>query len=163
VRLHGAWNDESISAIKCHVGCVPHTKQLPQQPARVDPDLINRMRVYRVACELVASAWDDAAVLANHPITTHVAPQLYAAVASIAANIGEGYSRSSGRDRARIFEYALGSARESVVWYQAAKILSEPALAERLAALDEIKRMLLAIIPRERSRLIRPGRVKPDD
>ena len=78
---------------------------------------------------------------------------------SIAANIGEGYSRSSGRDRARFFEYALGSAKESGIWYRAAvRVLDHPTVASRMAVLEEIQRMLQAVIPRERDRTIRPGR-----
>ena len=90
-------------------------------------------------------------------MTEKVSGQLYAAVGSIAANIGEGYSRSSGRDRARIFEYALGSARESMTWYRSAEpILGPEIVGTRLDTLEEIRRLLLAVIPRERDRLIRP-------
>jgi four helix bundle protein len=122
------------------------------------------MRVYEVASSLMELSWDDATVLHHHPLTKDVAPQLYSAVVSIAANLAEGYSRSSGRDRARIFEYALGSARESSVWYKAsAKVLGDSIVAARGDQLEEIKRMLLAIIPRERTRLIRPTRAGKAD
>ncbi|MFL5639959.1 MAG: four helix bundle protein [Gemmatimonadaceae bacterium] len=91
-------------------------------------------------------------------ITEKMSGQLYAAVASISANLGEGYSRSSGRDRARIFEYALSSVRESMSWYRsAAPVLGPEVVRARLDLLEEIRRLLLAIIPRERNRLIRPG------
>ncbi|MEO8194839.1 MAG: four helix bundle protein, partial [Gemmatimonadales bacterium] len=60
-------------------------------------------------------------MLRAHPLTQEIAGQLYTAVGSIAANIREGYYRSSGKDRARIFEYALGSAGESEEWYDAAE------------------------------------------
>ena len=94
-------------------------------------------------------------------MTEKVSGQLYAAVGSIAANLGEGYSRSSGRDRARIFEYALGSVRESMSWYESAEpVLSAEVVRERLDRLEEIRRLLLAIIPRERDRLIRPSKPK---
>ena len=86
--------------------------------------------------------------------------QLYAAVGSVMANIAEGYSRSSGRDRARIFEYALGSVRESMTWYRSAEpVLGAGVACGRLDTLEEIRRLLLAIIPRERSRLIRPAKL----
>ena len=115
------------------------------------------MRAYQLACALVADSWTDAERLRHHPVTEMIAGQLYAAVGSIAANIGEGYSRSSGRDRARIFEYALGSARESITWYRSAEpVLGAGIVSGRLDTLEEIRRMLLAIIPRERGRLIRP-------
>ena len=64
------------------------------------------MRAYRLARELLADSWADAERLRHHRVTETVSSQLYASVGSIAANLGEGYSRRSGRDRARIFEYA---------------------------------------------------------
>jgi four helix bundle protein len=115
------------------------------------------MRVFRLARGLIADSWIDAERLRHHCVTEKVADQLYTAVCSIAANLGEGYSRSSGRDRARIFEYALGSARESMTWYESAEpVLGAEVVRERLDKLEEVRRMLLAIIPRERDRLIRP-------
>jgi len=114
------------------------------------------MRAYCLARELLAVSWSDAEKLSVNQMTEKLAGQLYAAIGSIAANIGEGYSRSSGKDRARIFEYALGSVRESMIWYHAAKpVLGDPA-RERLDKLEEIRRLLLAMIPRERGKLIRP-------
>ena len=116
------------------------------------------MRSYQLASELRKLAWDDAEKLCEHPITTEVAPQLYRAVGSIAANLAEGYSRSSGKDRARIFEYALGSARETIEWYQSSlPVLGEEIVREREEILVEIRRLLIATIPRERTRTIRPA------
>jgi len=89
--------------------------QPPSAGASRDP--LSRMRAYQLARALVADSWRDAERLRHHPVTEKVSGQLYAAVGSIAANLGEGYSRSSGKDRARIFEYALGSVRESMTWY----------------------------------------------
>jgi len=88
-----------------------------------------------------------------------VSSQLYAAVGSIVANLGEGYAHASGKDRARIFEYALGSTRESIAWFRAAEpVLGPDIVARRVEKLDEIRVMLKAIIPRERDRLIRPSK-----
>jgi len=116
------------------------------------------MRAYELARELLADSWSDAEKLRHLAVTEKVSGQLYAAVGSIAANLGEGYSRSSGRDRARIFEYALGSVRESMAWYESgAPILGVEVLEMRLNKLEEIRRLLLFIIPRERDRLIRPA------
>src|SRR5438270_10912277 len=107
--------------------------------------------------EVATDCWDDAEKLTHNEISRRIAGQLYAAVSSIAANLGEGYSRSSGRDRAKIFEYALGSTRESMMWYRiGVRILGREVVASRLEKLEEIRRLLLAIIPRERGRLIRP-------
>ena len=122
-------------------------------------DPLERMRVYQLAKILLKEAFPDAEVLRAHPITVETAGQLYTAVGSIAANIREGYYRSSGKDRARIFEYALGSAGEAEEWYDAgAPVLGTEKADERNKILREIQRMLKAIIPRERDRLIRPNR-----
>ena len=116
------------------------------------------MRAYQISCDLLDSAWADAEKLVQHRITVKVGGQLYAAVGSIQANLAEGYSRSSGRDRARIFEYALGSIRESMIWYDASvHVLGPEIIRERAQMLEELRRLLLAIIPRERDRLIRPA------
>ena len=120
------------------------------------------MRAYQLARELSEVSWADAEKLKKHRVTDRIAGQLYAAVGSIAANIAEGYSRSSGRERARFFEYSLGSVRESMTWYRTTKqVLGEVVANERLDKLEHIRRLLLAIIPRERDRLIRP--LNPSD
>jgi four helix bundle protein len=122
-------------------------------------DPLERMRVYQLAKALLPSSFEDAEVLRGHPITKEIASQLYTAVGSIAANIREGYYRSSGKDRARIFEFALGSAGESEEWYDAGEPVRGSERTEtRRKTLREIQRMLKAIIPRERHRLIRPHR-----
>ena len=121
-------------------------------------DPLFRMRAYRLAVELLEVAWQDAKTLSDHTVTERMSGQLYAAVSSIGSNIGEGYSRSSGKDRARVFEFALGSVRESIHWYRASRpVLGETILA-RLNILEELRRLLLAIIPRERGRPMPPTR-----
>ena len=78
--------------------------------------------------------------------------QLYRAVGSICANIQEGYSRGTGKDRARFYEYALGSARESRGWYyRGRKILADIVVQHRLNLLNQIIRLLLTMIPQQRS------------
>ena len=129
-----------------------------QLPVTVDTshDPLTRMRVYQLATELGPDCFQDATALVENPITEKVAGQLYAAVGSIAANISEGYSRSSGKERAHIFEYALGSVRESMSWYETAKpILGDELTTERRNRLEEMRRLLLAIIPRERGKTMK--------
>jgi four helix bundle protein len=116
-------------------------------------DPLTRMRVFQLAAELIPHAYEDAKALRAEPITEEIAGQLYAAVCSIEANISEGYSRSSGKDRARIFEYALGSVRESMSWYKSSTpVLGSSTTKDRRDLLEEMRRLLLAIIPRERGR-----------
>jgi four helix bundle protein len=114
------------------------------------------MQVYQLARALTPDCWTDALVLTKDSITEDIAKQLYGSVGSISANLGEGYSRSSGKDRARIFEYALGSVRESIEWYQTSlPVLGEEVVENRLKRLESMRRLLLAIIPRERGRRLK--------
>jgi four helix bundle protein len=114
------------------------------------------MRVAQLAEELVPDSYVDASAVLNNPITCEIAPQLYAAVCSIDANISEAYSRSSRKDRALRFEYALGSVRESMSWYKSAlPALDEERVVDRRNRLEEMRRLLLAIIPRERGKTMK--------
>ena len=128
---------------------------------RVRPDVRSdplwRMAAYRLALYCIDVAWADVRTLARDRVTEPVAGQLYRALGSIGANLAEGYSRSSGPDRVRMFEYALGSARESIVWYGAsAAVLGDATVAARQATLQRIVQLLLVAIPAERKRSIRP-------
>jgi four helix bundle protein len=116
-------------------------------------DLVWRLPAYHLAAYALHVAWSDVDRLRKVAVTAPIAGQLYRALGSIGANIAEGYSRSSGRDRVRLYEYALGSARESVVWYHAARpVIGASVVARREETLPRILRMLLMVIPRERGR-----------
>ena len=123
--------------------------------ARFKVDRLWRMRAYRLACYLGDIGWADVQRLSAEPLTREIGAQLFAALGSIRANLGEGYSRSGGRARALAFEYALGSTRESREWYRhASPVLGLPCVEARTDTLEEIIRLLLTIIPRERDRKI---------
>ena len=114
------------------------------------------MRVHELAVKLIPDCYEDAMLVRAEPITEEIAPQLYEAVCSIDANISEAYSRSSRKERAMRFEYALGSVRESMSWYKSVKsVLGEEVVKDRRDRLEEMRRMLLAIIPRERGRTMK--------
>lgn len=152
-----------VEALRCWVlGFVRVQWRMHREPpssGRNTRDPLGRMRAYQLARELRVECWTDVERLCRHPAMAKVSGQLYTAIGSIAANLGEGYSRSSGRDRSRIFEYALGSVRESVSWYESAEpVLGAEVVGSRLEKLEEVRRLLLAIIPRERDRIIRPHR-----
>jgi len=84
--------------------------------------------------------------------TIGLSDQLYRATGSIGANISEGYSRSTGKDRARLYEYALGSARESRDWYFKGRfILGERVVEYRLTLLEEIIKLLITMVPDQRA------------
>ena len=134
-------------------------KKVAEFPDCESSDPVANMRVYQLAYKLRPACLEDAEIIRENAITERIAGQLYTAVGSIPANLVEGYSRSSGRDRARIFEYSLGSARESIEWYRSSEHLLEPAIFhDRIDVLNEIARILIAVIPRERVRTIRPSK-----
>ena len=119
-------------------------------------DPLRRMRVQNLAEELIPDAFDDAKKLIAEPVTSEIAPQLYAAVVGISANIGEAYSRTSGKERALRFEYALGEVRESMSWYNGGTpVLGAEITTDRRTRLEEMRRILLAIIPRERGKTMK--------
>jgi len=109
------------------------------------------MEVYRLATFAGDLAWKDVCKLTVDRRMVGMADQLYRAAGSIAANLAEGYSRQSGKDQARFYEYALGSARETRHWYyQGRHGLPPPVVAHRMQLLTQIARHLLAIIPAQR-------------
>ena len=61
------------------------------------------MEAYRLALFAADLGWHDVTKLAGDRRKLDLAGQLYRALGSIEANIPEGYSRGSGRDRARFY------------------------------------------------------------
>jgi four helix bundle protein len=125
-------------------------------PLTLKRDALWRMRVYRLSLFLSDLGWPDVILLSQDRRTFSLSDQLNRALGSISSNVAEGYSRGSGRDRARFYEYALGSARESRDWYYKARYVLGPEVTQhRLALLSEVIRLLLTIIPCERSGALR--------
>ena len=125
-------------------------------PPEIKEDPVWAMRSYRLGLFLIAVAWNDASRLGRERSTRELSGQLYSAVGSISAHIAEGYSKESGRDQARFYEHALGSARESVVWYYAARpALGADTIDQRLRVIAELRRLLTAMIVNQRKR--KPG------
>jgi four helix bundle protein len=119
-------------------------------------DILWKMSVYRIALFIGDLSWFDVTKLVKDLRTIGLSEQLYEAVGSVGANIAEGYSRSSGKDRARFMEYSLGSARESRDWYYKGRhILTDEVAQHRIQLLTQIIRLLLTMTPKERGRTIR--------
>ncbi|WP_412060230.1 four helix bundle protein [Rubrivirga sp. IMCC45206] len=128
-------------------------------PESIRGDVLWRMTVYRLALFLGDLSWDDVTTLHRDGRTRRIADQLYRAVGSISANVAEGYSRGSGKDRARFYEYSLGSAREARDWYfKGRHLLGAEITTHRLDLLAEICRQLLGTIRNQPGRSLRePG------
>jgi len=121
-------------------------------PAEITGDSLWKMEAYRLALFAADLGWHDVTKLTGDRRTLDVASQLYRALGSIEANISEGYSRGTGRDRARFYEYALGSARESRGWYYKGRhVLLEAVAEHRSRLLTHVICLLLAMIPDQRA------------
>jgi four helix bundle protein len=110
------------------------------------------MVTYRKALFLSDLTWSDVTKLVADRRTISLGDQLCRAVGSIGANLAEGYSRGSAKDRIRFFEYSLGSAREARDWYfKGRHVLGIEVFDHRGDLLQDIIRLLLTIIPRQRN------------
>ena len=129
---------------------------LKSVPVEITGDSLWKMKAYRLGVFVADVGWHDVTKLMQDRRTLRVADQLYRSLGSISANLAEGYSRGTGKDRARFYEYALGSARESRDWYYKSRhILPEQVIQHRLRLLTEIIRLLLTMVPQQRNHVLR--------
>jgi len=141
-------------------GPINYEQWLASVPAEVTEDALWRTEVYRLALFLGDLAWYDVRKLAKNPSMISLSDQLYRATGSISANISEGYSRTSGKEQARFYEYALGSAREARDWYfKSRHVLGQVVIEHRLKLLAQIIRQLLKMVPKYREKRIHEERV----
>jgi four helix bundle protein len=125
-------------------------------PETITADSLWKMQAYRFALFLADIGWQDVTKLMQDRRTIGLADQLYRSLGSIGANLAEGYSRGTGKDRARFYEYALGSARESRDWYYKGRhVLGETAVRHRMDLLAQVIRLLLTMVPQQRQRILR--------
>lgn len=125
-------------------------------PKAIRDDSLWKMDAYRLSLFASDLAWHDVTKLVKDKRTEEIADQLYRAIGSISANLAEGYSRGTGKDRARFYEYALGSARESRDWYYKARfVLSNEVAEHRINWLTRIIQLLLKMIPQQRGRVLK--------
>ena len=121
-------------------------------PTVIRSDSLWRVEAYRLSLFLSDLAWEDATTLLNDERTRGIANQLYRAAGNISANISEGYSRHTGKQRALYYEYALGSVRETRDWYYKGRhILSKAVVDHRLELSTSIIRLALKMTYHERT------------
>jgi four helix bundle protein len=121
-------------------------------PETLRRDPLWTVTTYRFALFLADLCWQDVTKLERERRTAGLCDQLYRAVGSVGANLAEGYSRSTGKERAHFYEYSLGSARESRHWYhQGRHVLGEDVLQHRFGLLDQIIRLLVTMVPQQRN------------
>jgi four helix bundle protein len=125
-------------------------------PETITGDSLWKIRAYRLALFLSDLGWHEITRLMRDRRTISLSDQLCRALGSIGANLAEGYSPGTGKDRARFYEYSLGSARESRDWYYKGRhILGETVAQHRLQLLTEVVRLLLTMVPQQRGRILR--------
>lgn len=114
------------------------------------------LEVYRLGFFIADITWDDTEALFKNPSTRNAADQIRRSLDGISANIAEGYSRSTGKDRARYFEYALGEAREARDRiYKVRRALKPEVVEHRMKILTQIVKISNSFIPNQRKRGIR--------
>ena len=129
--------------------------QFEQWPKQPPPDLVGdpiwRMTAYRISLFMADLVRLDARKLFDLGAPSHKTNQLESSVESVEANLSEGYSKFSGKDRARFFEIALASAREARGWYRrSSPWLGSQEAAERQMMLTQVIKILTVAIPDER-------------
>lgn len=121
-------------------------------PEEITNDSLWTVEAYRLGLFAADLGWYDVTKLMSDKRTLSLSGQLYRSLGSISANIAEGYSRGTGKDRARFYEYALGSAREARDWYYKGRhILGVEMVNHRVRFLTQIIRLSLTMIPQQRS------------
>ena len=114
-------------------------------PNVIKEDSLWTVEAYRLSLFLADICWHDAKKLSKDSCTRSLSDQLYRSVGSMSANIEEGYSKHSSKDRARFYEYALSSARESVANH-------------RMELATQVIRLLIKMVPDQRG-----YKIKEDD
>ena len=76
-------------------------------PVEITGDTLWRVEAYRLALFVCELGWHDVTKLMRDGRTSALADQLYRSLGSVSANLAEGYSRGTGRDRARFYEYSF--------------------------------------------------------
>jgi four helix bundle protein len=120
-------------------------------PRVIKEDSLWTVEAYRLSLFLADISWQDVTKLSKDKRTYSLSDQLYLSVGSMSANIEEGYSKQSSKDRARFYEYALGSARESRGWYYKGRHILGGSIAEhRMEFTTQIIRLLIKMVPDQR-------------
>lgn len=123
-----------------------------QVPEDLKSDVVWRIEGYRISLFLSDVCWYDTQQLIDNKRFA-LADQLYRSVGSISANIIEGYSRFSNKEKARFYEIALGSAREARDWYfKSRHILTIDKTEIRIKKLTSIIKLLHVMIVDQRKR-----------
>lgn len=119
-------------------------------PIEMKEDVAWRLEAYRLGLFLSDACWKDTEKIIEIKRFS-LADQLYRSVGSISANIIEGYSRRSKKEKARFYEISLGSAREARDWYfKSRHAISYDLSYTRIKMLTSIIKLLQSMITDQR-------------
>jgi four helix bundle protein len=125
-------------------------------PKCISDDDLWHVKAYRLGLFVADIGWADVTKLSRDRRTIGLSDQLCRSLAGISSTIAEGYSRSTGKERARYYEFALGSARESRDHYFKGRyILGDAVVEHRLKVLTRIVQLTLKMIPDQRRKNIK--------
>jgi four helix bundle protein len=128
-------------------------------PQCMRDDSLWNIEAYRLALFVSEIGWHDVTKLSKDRRTRSLSDQLNRALNGISATIAEGYSRGTGMERARFYEYALGSAREARdEYYKARHVLGEKVTEHRMDLLTQITKLALTMVTDQRRSNIRLNR-----
>jgi len=120
-------------------------------PQEITSDSLWKMKAYQLALFATEIGWQDVVKLASDRRMLGLSDQLYRSLGSVSANLAEGYSRGTSKERAHFYAYALGSGRESRDWYYKSRhILGEAVVFHRIRLLTQVIRLLLTMVPQQR-------------
>ncbi|MGH7679518.1 MAG: four helix bundle protein [Gemmatimonadaceae bacterium] len=135
-----------------------------QLPLEITSDALWHCAAYKLGLFVADRAWPDLGRLASDPRSRHMADQLGRSLGSISANYAEAFSRNSIPDRCRLYEYSLGSARESRDRaFKARHIIGEARVREQIELLTRIIKLVTVTVIRERKRVKGKKRHPPSD
>ncbi len=119
--------------------------------ADIRGDTLWRVEAYRLSLFLSDLAWADCTKLLEDHRTHAISDQLFRSTGRISAQIAEGYSRTTAKERALYYAYALGSLRESRDWYfKARPVLTERVSDHRIELVTSVIRLVLTMLGNER-------------
>ncbi len=128
-----------------------YEKWLKEVPRDILDDDVWQLKAYRASLFLSDLCWQDTSLIRDKKFYS-LGNQLYSSVGSISANITEGYSRNFDKEKARFYEYSLGSARESKDWYfKSRHILGQELSNRRIKLLTSVIKLLITMIKDKRS------------
>lgn len=121
-------------------------------PDEIKSDTVWKIEAYKFGLYLSDICWKDSELILDER-RLNLADQLYRSVGSISANIAEGYSRFSDKEKARFCEIALGSTREARDWYfKSRHIIGLNVADKRIKMLTSIAKLLRSMIIGHRNR-----------